>query len=183
MSDGESLYRSILAAPGDDAPRLVYADWLEEGGNLERAELTRHMVHFPRDRTGYRPPNPASIYWPDAPPWIGYGVRRGFVAEVGLSTRLFLAHAAELFAGHPITRVNLLDRHPIPRTGRSELRFAHITGERPEFPQHWPVELFPGVPEGTWRTFPSLGRALRDLSDAAVAFGREAAGLPPLESV
>jgi uncharacterized protein (TIGR02996 family) len=115
MSDGESLYRAILAAPADDAPRLVYADWLEERGNLERAELIRHMVHFPRDRAGYRPPNPASLYWPDAPGWVGYGVRRGFVAEIGLSTPLFLAHAAELFARHPITRVNLLDRgaHPL----------------------------------------------------------------------
>ena len=47
MSDGESLYRAILAAPADDAPRLVYADWLEERGDLERAELIRHMVHFP----------------------------------------------------------------------------------------------------------------------------------------
>ena len=183
MSDGENLYRAILAAPGDDAPRLIYADWLEEHGDLERAELIRHMVHFPRDRTGYRPPNPASIYWPDAPRWIGYGVRRGFVVEIGLSTPLFLAHAAELFARHPITRVNLLDRHPIPRIGRSDLRFAHITWGRPELPQHRPVELFPGLPEGTRRTFPSLARALSALSDAAVAFGRKAAGLPPLESV
>jgi uncharacterized protein (TIGR02996 family) len=177
MSDGESLYRAILAAPGDDAPRLVFADWLEERGNLERAELIRHMVHFPRDRAGYRPPNPASIYWPDAPPWIGYGVRRGFVAEIGLSTPLFLAHAADLFDRHPITRVNLLDRQALPLpdgavavTASKHLGAAH----------NWPVEL---LPEGTIRLFSSMGRAARALSDAAVAFGRRAAGLPPLESV
>jgi uncharacterized protein (TIGR02996 family) len=163
-------------------PRLVYADWLEERGDLERAELIRQMVHFPRDRAGYRPPKPGSVYWPEAPPWIGYGVRRGFVAELGLSTALFLAHAAELFARHPITRVNLLDRHPIPRAGSEDL-FAIISGERPAYSHYWPVELFPDVPEGTWRAFPSLGRALRTLSVAAVAFGRRAAGLPPLELV
>lgn len=30
MSDGEALLAAILANPDDDAPRLVYADWLEE---------------------------------------------------------------------------------------------------------------------------------------------------------
>ena len=126
MTDGESLYRAILLVPADDAPRLVYADWLEERGDLERAELIRHMVHFPRDRAGYRPPKPASLYWPDAPPWVGYGVRRGFVAEIGLSTPLFLADAAELFARHPITRVNLLDRgRSLSSTARSPPAFRN----------------------------------------------------------
>lgn len=32
MNDGDALLRAILAAPDDDAPRLVYADWLEERG-------------------------------------------------------------------------------------------------------------------------------------------------------
>jgi uncharacterized protein (TIGR02996 family) len=30
MSDGTALLRSILTDPADDAPRLVYADWLDE---------------------------------------------------------------------------------------------------------------------------------------------------------
>jgi uncharacterized protein (TIGR02996 family) len=40
-SDGEALFRAILAAPADDLPRLVYADWLQEHGNAERAEFIR----------------------------------------------------------------------------------------------------------------------------------------------
>lgn len=32
---------SIIAAPDDDAPRLIYADWLEERGDSERAEFIR----------------------------------------------------------------------------------------------------------------------------------------------
>jgi uncharacterized protein (TIGR02996 family) len=177
MTDGESLYRAILLAPADDAPRLVYADWLEERGDLERAELIRHMVHFPRDRAGYRPPKPASLYWPDAPPWVGYGVRRGFVAEIGLSTTHFLAHAAELFARHPITRVNLLDRAVFPLLDGS---FAARISKHLEAAHHWPVELFPEVREESIRQFPFTGRATRTLSDAAVAFGRRVAGLPSL---
>ena len=33
--------RAILAAPNDDAPRLVYADWLDERGDPEFAEALR----------------------------------------------------------------------------------------------------------------------------------------------
>lgn len=41
MSDRDALYNSILAHPGDDTPRLVYADWLEENGRSEEAEFIR----------------------------------------------------------------------------------------------------------------------------------------------
>ena len=41
MTDGDALYRAILADPDDDAPRLVYADWLDEHGEPDRAEFVR----------------------------------------------------------------------------------------------------------------------------------------------
>jgi uncharacterized protein (TIGR02996 family) len=40
-SDRDTLLEAIRAAPDDDAPRLVYADWLEEQGDAEHAELIR----------------------------------------------------------------------------------------------------------------------------------------------
>jgi uncharacterized protein (TIGR02996 family) len=43
----EALLASVLDAPGDDAPRLVYADWLEERGD-PRAELLRLECEFLR---------------------------------------------------------------------------------------------------------------------------------------
>jgi uncharacterized protein (TIGR02996 family) len=180
MGDGESLYRAVLVAPADDAPRLVYADWLEERGELERAELIRHMVHFPRDRAWYRASRPGSVYWPDAPGWVEYGVRRGFVAELAVGTGRFLASARELFARHPITAIYLPDRHPRTRANHAAATVIVAHSGRSDC---WPPALFPGVPDGTELVFPSGGRAMRALSDAAVAFGRRAAGLPPLESV
>lgn len=39
--DGPALLRTILERPDDDAPRLVYADWLEENGQQNRAEFIR----------------------------------------------------------------------------------------------------------------------------------------------
>ncbi|HEY1067961.1 MAG TPA: TIGR02996 domain-containing protein [Pirellulales bacterium] len=45
MSDAVFL-QAILAAPDDDAPRLIYADWLEEAGEEERAELIRVQIEL-----------------------------------------------------------------------------------------------------------------------------------------
>lgn len=41
MSDGEgAFFRAMMAAPADDSPRLVYADWL-----LERGEARGELIH------------------------------------------------------------------------------------------------------------------------------------------
>ena len=50
---GELLLRAVFAQPEDDAPRLAYADWLEEsGGEPERAALIRvqcELAHLSPD--------------------------------------------------------------------------------------------------------------------------------------
>ncbi len=38
----ETFLSALLADPADDDTRLVFADWLEESGDLGRAELLRH---------------------------------------------------------------------------------------------------------------------------------------------
>src|SRR5262245_39892226 len=40
MRDDDFL-QTILESPEDDAPRLVYADWLDDHGEADRAELIR----------------------------------------------------------------------------------------------------------------------------------------------
>lgn len=42
------LLAAVLAAPDDDGPRLVYADWLEENGDPERAEFIRVQIEIAR---------------------------------------------------------------------------------------------------------------------------------------
>jgi uncharacterized protein (TIGR02996 family) len=44
MSDHDALLRAICESPRDDLPRLVYADWLEEHGQPERAAFIRADV-------------------------------------------------------------------------------------------------------------------------------------------
>ena len=35
--EADALRRAVLDDPGDDLPRLAYADWLEEAGQLAAA--------------------------------------------------------------------------------------------------------------------------------------------------
>jgi uncharacterized protein (TIGR02996 family) len=44
MNDEAAFVRSILSAPDDDAPRLVFADWLEEHGRPKTAAWLRWWV-------------------------------------------------------------------------------------------------------------------------------------------
>lgn len=48
MSDREALIRAVYAAPDDDAPRLIYADWLDEHDDPARAEFIRLQVELAR---------------------------------------------------------------------------------------------------------------------------------------
>lgn len=43
---GSALHRAILLHPADDDRRLVYADWLEEHGDVDRAEFVRAQVEL-----------------------------------------------------------------------------------------------------------------------------------------
>ncbi|MCI0458429.1 MAG: TIGR02996 domain-containing protein [Gemmataceae bacterium] len=45
MTEEDALTAAILASPRDDAPRLVFADWLEEGGD-PRGEFLRIAVRL-----------------------------------------------------------------------------------------------------------------------------------------
>src|SRR5437764_9153483 len=48
MTDRDALIAAIAAAPADDLPRLVYADWLEENGDPAQAAFIRGQVELAR---------------------------------------------------------------------------------------------------------------------------------------
>ena len=136
MTDGEALRQAVLANPEDDAPRLVYADWLDEHGDGDADG--RRAAHL---RLAIREGEPAAAaYWAAfAPPgWAGVagrvrGVRplpggrlivrpdpvyrhechRGLLARLWGRLDDFLIDAPALFAEHPITAVRLVDRRPV----------------------------------------------------------------------
>jgi uncharacterized protein (TIGR02996 family) len=48
LTEHEAFLRAIFDAPGDDTPRLVYADFLEESGESERAAFIRVQCEHAR---------------------------------------------------------------------------------------------------------------------------------------
>lgn len=44
MNERSELLAAVLAAPDDDTPRLVFADWFEDHGEPERAEFIRMHI-------------------------------------------------------------------------------------------------------------------------------------------
>ena len=51
MTDHAAFLRSIIAHADDDLPRLVYADWLEENGQADRAEFIRVQCELAKEPT------------------------------------------------------------------------------------------------------------------------------------
>src|SRR5579859_4433991 len=55
MKEPDALLRSVIDQPAEDAPRLVYADWLDEHGQSGRAEFIRTQIALARG------PDPAKL--------------------------------------------------------------------------------------------------------------------------
>src|SRR5437764_72310 len=49
MTQVEAFLEAILDSPDDDAPRLIFADWLEDEGQAQRAELIRVQCRLAGD--------------------------------------------------------------------------------------------------------------------------------------
>src|SRR3954462_12824674 len=46
MNTERAFLDDIIASPEDDAPRLIFADWLEDHGDPDRAEFIRLQVEL-----------------------------------------------------------------------------------------------------------------------------------------
>jgi uncharacterized protein (TIGR02996 family) len=139
------LLRAIRDDPEDDSVRLVYADWLEEHGQPERAELIRVQIELGRrplapERCELLTARQTKLLTEDAPTWLGplvahlghkylprgWSYRRG-MPVVALTPRKFLgkkfqALAAEWFprAGVHVVELNGTTSR-LPSIGESPL--------------------------------------------------------------
>jgi uncharacterized protein (TIGR02996 family) len=124
MTHGDAFLRAIFEAPDDDAPRLVYADWLEENGDPFRAEFIRVQCELARTRGGAslqaREQALLEAYQGE---WLGplrrWAVRwtfhRGFLVEVAVPLSVYIFHRAALALLAPRARVVVdLSRAQIP---------------------------------------------------------------------
>jgi len=112
--------REIAANPGDDAPRLIFADWLEEHGN-PRGEFIRIDCRLARmsdidlqraSLEGRRRLLLRTSYKGWIAPLRKYvehcEFHRGMISRVKLKATAFLQHRKDLFKYHPITELHLL---------------------------------------------------------------------------
>jgi uncharacterized protein (TIGR02996 family) len=132
MDHGEAFYQDILEHPDDRAPRLIYADWLEERGDPRGEFIRLHCA-----ATDLAPGDPAraplakrlrellalhEVTWTDelvgplrellGTDQFEYDFRSGFVEALTLPARLFLTHAQALFDLVPLRRLRLLEAGP-----------------------------------------------------------------------
>ena len=120
MTRKDPLLQAVLDAPDDPAPRLVYADWLEDHGDP--------LGEFIQIQSQLADLAPDDLRWPalvrrerellalHEEQWVGplralgavrWGFRRGLVEEVTLDAEAFLGHAEALFRQAPVRRLTV----------------------------------------------------------------------------
>jgi len=141
-----AFLEAILADPDDDSPRLIYADWLDECGDSDRAEFIRVQCAL----HGAPADDPRRPVWLDREtlllaeheaawlgPWRGlfylWAFHRGFLEEITLKAQTFLDAAGPLFRAAPVRLVRLLKAAGVidrladcPQLGR--VAALHLTG-------------------------------------------------------
>jgi uncharacterized protein (TIGR02996 family) len=125
MTDHDALLRAICESPDDDTPRLIYADFLEDAGEAERAAFVRAQVELARTpdwepfavrlRTRQREWSEAGEPFRDSLPPLGPDVtwhsepfRRGLGWRVNVSNlRTWAAIAPRLYRFAPVGELYL----------------------------------------------------------------------------
>lgn len=143
MTEREALYAAVCAQPDEDTPRLALADWLDEHGSKADAprarfirvqiSMTQHEEQSPAWRKLYAEERKLLTTLTRSRALIGAhldkrvvgGVwyERGFLADVRVYAKRFLAEADRFFADDPIQTV----------------RFAKLTAKQGSVP---PAVLF-----------------------------------------
>lgn len=125
-TERDALLAAVLAAPADDLPRLVFADWLEESGEQVRADFIRRQIRMigpgedslwccdVLDKYGkewcpiphvFRMGGMAMTLSTDL--WMPF--RRGFVDFLRGSLSVVQQHGPTILSLHPVTAVELTD--------------------------------------------------------------------------
>lgn len=159
MTDREALFAAICASPDEDTPRLAFADFLDEqGGKADKVlarfirlqiELARSGCVNPQNHPLAQEINRLEIK--HAGKWSAGLNRlvlmsrfaRGFVEEVTMYSKRFVAEGDRLFAAHPVRAV----------------KFADMTGGRGVAP---PAELFACPHLARLHTIHFVGRPVDD---------------------
>ncbi len=119
---GEALFQAILDDPDDDAIRRVYADWLDDEGQYERAEFIRVQLDLSQiDEDDVRRPmlerRERELLGRHEREWLGQTFKeaaagvcfgRGLPAKLVADLPLLLRNGEELFHACPLTSLTLM---------------------------------------------------------------------------
>jgi uncharacterized protein (TIGR02996 family) len=126
FTDEQPFLDAIFARYADDRPRLVYADYLDDSGEPERAELVR--VQLALARLGADDPRrpelsdrQLELLNRNRTEWtahlaglvVSVDFRRGIPDSVSVDAATFLERGAELFERLRVRRLRLLDVSPV----------------------------------------------------------------------
>jgi uncharacterized protein (TIGR02996 family) len=126
VPDHDAFLQAILHDPEDDAPRLLYADWLEERGDpygefiRVQCELARLAPDTPGRQELQRREYELLAEWEPvwARPFIGrvkrWRFRRGFIEQVKLAAGQFEEVADTLFRLAPVRNLQIKHYGPLP---------------------------------------------------------------------
>jgi uncharacterized protein (TIGR02996 family) len=121
----QALLQAVLAEPDDDDVRLVYADWIEDNDDPERAEFIRLQIERARrprhDPARWRPGERERALeeahrkeWLEQLPPMRYtsvAFERGFPSWVDCEMDAFVAWDEAVWQAVPITAVSLVDSY------------------------------------------------------------------------
>jgi len=139
FTDEQPFLDAVFARYHDDGPRLIYADFLEDTGDADRAALVRVQLALARmpEEHPRRPElanREAELLVANLPRWTEHladllagppQFRRGVLDSVSVDSAVFLARGEELFARVPVRRLRLLDDEGLlPKLIQSPLLIA-----------------------------------------------------------
>src|SRR5258708_4056061 len=120
MPDEAAFIQTIREHPDDDGPRLVYADWLEEHGECDRAEFIRIQIELARGvkdrvRREQLTQREQALYKKPIIRWVRKNIRwvdtflfhRGTLSHVLVKALDYLRRGQELFDLAPIMEISL----------------------------------------------------------------------------
>jgi uncharacterized protein (TIGR02996 family) len=140
MNPESAFVQAVVEAP-DDTPRLIYADWLDEHGEVERAEFIRCQIEAAQRKRDSRRRREVAFRarqlldqheakWTKplrslTPEWQFF---RGFVEKLLLRGRDLKRKAEELFASYPLRRLRVSGLKGNVEPLRFIPRNNHLTG-------------------------------------------------------
>jgi uncharacterized protein (TIGR02996 family) len=188
MNTQEAFLADIIANPGDDALRLIYADWLEEqGGEPQRAAFIRYQLGL-WDRFVDDEPY-ADVVWNDSmtsltesggqggPRQFGWDWRwtRGFISWVCCPCSEWLKHGPALCRNHPLEEVQLSDKEAryVEPDGWTWYYADSSYGNHSGDPNCIPGKIWRRMGENPYHWFRSREDATNSLSQGCIRWARE----------